>query len=62
MEAIDKDSCWFTSYMCVDPKLKFIPDTLINFVIKRAVNEIPGRLQNRDMFQSFYEKGRAAGQ
>jgi hypothetical protein len=44
IEQIDRDSCWYTAYVHVDCKLSYIPDFLVNFVIKRIIYIMVGML------------------
>jgi hypothetical protein len=44
VEHIDATSCWFHAYMNMNPKIQFMPDSFLSFVIKKIVNVIVKKL------------------
>ena len=51
VEHIDATSCWFHGYMNMNPKIQFMPDSFLNFVIKKIVNVIVKKLQREQIFE-----------
>jgi len=41
-EAIDSETCWYTSLINVDCKIQYVPDFLMNFTVKRILYVIIG--------------------
>ncbi len=51
VEHIDESSCWFHGYMNLNPKIQFMPDSFIGFVIKKIVNVMVKKLQKESIFE-----------
>jgi hypothetical protein len=37
VEHIDSESCWFHGYINMNPRIQFMPDSFMNFVLKKIV-------------------------
>mmetsp|Transcript_23 Transcript_23/g.31 ORF Transcript_23/g.31 Transcript_23/m.31 type:complete len:112 (+) Transcript_23:280-615(+) len=59
IEVIDKNNCWMTTYMCMDPKFSYVPDFLLNMSIKRVLYVMLGRLSDKELFKDLYQKASA---
>ena len=44
VEHIDEENCWYHGLINVDPKFGFIPYMMINFLVKRIVYIMIGKL------------------
>mmetsp|Transcript_34670 Transcript_34670/g.25827 ORF Transcript_34670/g.25827 Transcript_34670/m.25827 type:complete len:243 (-) Transcript_34670:64-792(-) len=60
LEVGDLNSCWLSTYMCVDPKIAFLPDFILNNSIKRVLYVMLGRMSDRQVFKELYEKAHAS--
>lgn len=58
VEHIDSQNCWFNGLINVDPKFSYIPDSLINFIIKRVIYVLIGKLQSKEIFENDVIKKR----
>ncbi len=52
IEHIDEDNCWYHGLINVDPMLGMIPNFLVNFMVKRIVYIMIGRIQNKEIFEN----------
>ena len=44
VEHIDEDHCWYHGLINIDPKFGYIPYMMINFLVKRIVYIMIGKL------------------
>ena len=51
VEHIDAKSCWFHGYMNMNPKIQFMPDSFVGYVIKKIVNVMVKKLQREQIFE-----------
>ncbi len=52
IEAIDKNSCMFHQYLNMNPKMKLMPDWLLNFSVKNVLYILINKLQNKEAFKN----------
>lgn len=52
IEKNDDESCWYHGLMNVDPMFGFIPYMMINFMVKRIVYLMIGKIQNKEVFEN----------
>lgn len=51
VEHIDQNSCWLHGFMNMNPKVQFMPDSFLGFVIKKIVNVMVKKLQRQPIFE-----------
>ena len=52
VEHIDDHSCWFHGFMNMNPKIQFMPDSFISFVLKKIVGVMVKKLQKESVFEN----------
>jgi len=60
LEVGDLNSCWLSTFICVDPKFAYLPDFILNNSIKRVLYVMLGRMSDRQVFKELYEKAHAS--
>lgn len=58
IEYIDDESCWFHGMVNVNPNFSYVPDWLLNVLVKRAVYVMIGKIQNKEIFENELIKKR----
>ncbi len=51
VEHIDQNSCWLHGFTNMNPKVQFMPDSFLGFVIKKIVNVMVKKLQRQPIFE-----------
>ena len=52
VEHIDDESCWFHGMININPNFSFVPDWFLNFIVKRAVYVMIGKVQSKEVFEN----------
>lgn len=51
VEHIDANTCWFHSFMNMNPKIQYMPDSFFGWVLKKIVNVMVKKLQREFTFE-----------
>lgn len=52
LEHIDDESCWMTGFINVDLNFAYIPDWFLNFIMKRVIYVMIGKISSKEMFEN----------
>lgn len=52
VEHIDDKSCWYHGMINLNPHFALLPDWFFNFIIKRALYVMIGKIQNKEVFEN----------
>jgi hypothetical protein len=52
MERIDSESCWFHGFVNINPNFAYVPDWLVNFMVKRVVYVMIGKIKDKQFYEN----------